>query len=552
MCYNFFYLCFKITEYDAEDSESQSSAQQNGTDITNGSCSSSPPVLPAESDCLKIKKLQDLLQSERESHSKFVSALGLKITALEKENSEWKSKCVKILESQSKLKFNINKLSMECARDIHNSIRKNLSHCFSDAQISSLMSGTKIGRYNEEDFIQALALKSVSVKSYRFVVTKWKLPIPSEASLNRWILNMIVEPGHLDVVYRILQGKAKLMEQKDKSCIIIFAEMNLISEETEQSDLEGHTSLLVVMVKSLLARWKLPVFYRYDMSMTKEILFDVISKLESIGFPVFGVVSDLQEAGINLFNALEVTTEQPFFMLPNTNKKIHAIADVPFLIRSIRDELNGLGITLYHNLVDSQCLHELLKNKRKDKDVKESCKITKESLILKGEAKHKTKIAAQLLSNSVSNCIMFLGEKNELESPNWLETAQFIKLVNDWFDVMNSFFCHVEKSKNAFRSNEYQASILSAMIDTMYHTSVNQVHPAFAKGAIISSKSVPNLFFDLKIKHSCAFVYTRKMNLDALHKFFVHVKKMEATNNPSFEAAFKKLMKKFIVNAVGL
>ena len=176
-----------------------------------------------------------------------------KLSALERERDELKAKA-EINANQSKV--NVHKITEDCRRDVCNAIRKNLSQCFSETQMRSLMFGTKPTKYGDEDYVQALAFKSVSIKAYRFAFKKWKLPIPSENTVNRWILNMNVQPGHLDVVYSILKGKSKLMESKDKSCIILFAEMSFISEEMEPSDLVGHSSLLVVMARSLLGKWK--------------------------------------------------------------------------------------------------------------------------------------------------------------------------------------------------------------------------------------------------------------------------------------------------------
>uniref|UniRef100_A0A1B0DH88 Transposable element P transposase-like GTP-binding insertion domain-containing protein n=1 Tax=Phlebotomus papatasi TaxID=29031 RepID=A0A1B0DH88_PHLPP len=43
-----------------------------------------------------------------------------------------------------------------------------------------------------------------------------------------------------------------------------------------------------------------------------------------------------------------------------------------------------------------------------------------------------------VFSNSVASVLMFLGEKGLLKSKNWKLTSEVIKVINDWFDVMNS------------------------------------------------------------------------------------------------------------------
>lgn len=46
------------------------------------------------------------------------------------------------------------------------------------------------------------------------------------------------------------------------------------------------------------------------------------------------------------------------------------------------------------------------------------------------------KLAAQLLSNSVSASLKFACSRESMPA-NTLATADFVKIVNDWFDVMN-------------------------------------------------------------------------------------------------------------------
>ena len=49
----------------------------------------------------------------------------------------------------------------------------------------------------------------------------------------------------------------------------------------------------VVMARGLKKSCKQPVYYDFDCKMSKEIVYDLISKLSIAGFPVVGMVCDM-------------------------------------------------------------------------------------------------------------------------------------------------------------------------------------------------------------------------------------------------------------------
>ena len=65
--------------------------------------------------------------------------------------------------------------------------------------------------------------------------------------------------------------------------------------------------------------------------------------------------------------------------------------------------------------------------------------------------RQRVKLATQLLSRTCANAINYLGERKVLKSKNWKETSDFIFLIDEWFDLLNSRNQYGEIGKsNAF------------------------------------------------------------------------------------------------------
>ncbi|KAK3884359.1 hypothetical protein Pcinc_011370 [Petrolisthes cinctipes] len=74
-------------------------------------------------------------------------------------------------------------------------------------------------------------------------------------------------------------------------------------------------------------------------------------------------------------------------------------------------------------------------------------KLTHQHVSVRGYKRQKVSFAVQLLSNTVSQALCFLGERGEIKSAGWLLTAQFIRFGLKYIltrrlnqDVVESFF----------------------------------------------------------------------------------------------------------------
>lgn len=94
----------------------------------------------------------------------------------------------------------------------------------------------------------------------------------------------------------------------------------------------------VVMARGISSQWKQPIFVDFDKKMTKDILFDIIEKLEEIGFKVICCVSDCGGGNIGLWKALDINYQNPVFTIPNGRRVVY-IPDAPHILKLVRNWL---------------------------------------------------------------------------------------------------------------------------------------------------------------------------------------------------------------------
>lgn len=100
------------------------------------------------------------------------------------------------------------------------------------------------------------------------------------------------------------------LSNDNKLCVLSFDEMKV--EETYEYDIvldtvrKPENYVQVVMARGLRKSWKQPIFFDFDRQMTKEILYDLISELYKIQFPVVAIVCDMGISNQKLWKNLGV------------------------------------------------------------------------------------------------------------------------------------------------------------------------------------------------------------------------------------------------------
>lgn len=168
--------------------------------------------------------------------------------------------------------------------------------------------------------------------------------------------------------------------------------------------------------------------------------------------------------------------------------------------------------------VSTDSIYEMLKHTKTEYGL--AYKVNETRLSVTGYQRQRVKYAVQLLSKSCANALKFLGEKGLLKSKNWRETLDFIILMNDRFDAMNSNNMHDDiPMRNAFGfSVKEQTEILDEVTSLMNEMRVKSPKTRylykFQNGIMVSSQSLVGLFEMLKTLYNIDYIMTQRLNQD--------------------------------------
>lgn len=140
------------------------------------------------------------------------------------------------------------------------------------------------------------------------------------------------------------------------------------------------------------------------------------------------MVSDLGGANRGLHNALNISQSKPYFQNPANNEKIFVFADVPHLLKLIRNNFVDHGFIIENKVIKKEVVEEAIKAANTS-DLKITHKISLEQVNVAGPQRQRVKYAAKLFSHTMSTAISRCGMLGFLSVENWAECADFFKLV---------------------------------------------------------------------------------------------------------------------------
>lgn len=114
--------------------------------------------------------------------------------------------------------------------------------------------------------------------------------------------------------------------------------------------------------------------------MTKNILFSIVEKISEINFNVVACVSG--SSNIGLWKNLNVIISDTSFKHPITNEDIFVFADVPHLLKLIRNWLLDRGFEIDGHVINKEPLEALVN--LTDSEVNTCYKISKKHLECSG------------------------------------------------------------------------------------------------------------------------------------------------------------------------
>ena len=140
------------------------------------------------------------------------------------------------------------------------------------------------------------------------------------------------------------------------------------------------------------------------------------------------MVSDLGGGNRSVHNELNVNHINTWFTNPYNSEPVYMFADVPHLIKLIRNHFVDHGFIVNEKEINKTIIEDLL-DVTTTSDLTITHKISKESLNVQRAARQKVKLATKLFSHTISMAITRCGTMGTLKQPNWVERADFFKLV---------------------------------------------------------------------------------------------------------------------------
>jgi len=283
------------------------------------------------------------------------------------------------------------------------------------------------------------------------------LHLPSASTIQRSLRRLKTKPGIKRANASIVKLKVNPKAEHNKLIFILMDEMSLrrgYSFDQSSGNIIGFTddgitrskllatSALCVMAVGVTSNWKYPIGYYLTSSTTKsdfliKVIEDSIKAMESEGFQVLGLTTDQGPNFEKAFRILRTTPTDPCISV--NNKKYFVIRDPPHLLKSARNflEKDDVSVPDYDTKASWRHIVQL-----HDIDSKNSMrlvpKLTRQHVSgLKFASRMKVKLAANVLSNSVSAALDFSVATGVMDS-SVTATSSYCKFFNDLFDVLNS------------------------------------------------------------------------------------------------------------------
>jgi hypothetical protein len=165
------------------------------------------------------KKCQDLKNGRNSATQRYQLRLRMKANTIklyQKKVTFWKTKFTGKKTSLTSAVKELRVVRNQSRSLSATHVKQLLSKHFTPRQIDILTSQKSKTHWAEEDISKALCLRAKSISAYEFVRTYWKIPLPSSATLKRWVTQIHFAPGLLQCVLSMLKVEFEDANELDR------------------------------------------------------------------------------------------------------------------------------------------------------------------------------------------------------------------------------------------------------------------------------------------------------------------------------------------------
>ncbi|KAH8253894.1 hypothetical protein KR032_007521, partial [Drosophila birchii] len=388
-----------------------------------------------------------------------------------------------------------------------------------------MKNGGKRSTFNATDMAAAICLHSVGPRTYIHLYEKG-FPLPSRATIFRWLADVKINAGTLDVVLDLMENED--MGQVDKLCVLSIEKMQLAaaSEFNGLEDVvnEPNNFVQLATVRGLKKSWKQPVYFGFNNEMDADTLNSIIMKLHKINYPVVAIVSDLSAENQNLWNELGISeTNKSWFSHPADEElKIFVFADTTHLTKLVHNQYINVGLDINGNNLTKTTVEQTIRCCAMP-EVSIKVRINENHLNDCSQTKQTENLATQLFSRTTASSIRQCYEFG-YDIQNACETADFFELFNDWFDVFNSKVSRLNSTEapQAYgKELEAQQGTLAKMSEIMRTEMTESADKlAFQVGILVNNASLDGLYDYLWENYELIYILTSRLNQDNAENIF--------------------------------
>ena len=384
----------------------------------------------------------------------------------------------------------------------------------------------------------ALSIFYHSRKAYKML--NRIVALPSESTLKLMLSKSNIRPGFHDNIFEALEKRVATFDDQDKQCAIVLDEMAIKSglsydatcdgvEGTEDYGHLGQTKYmanhaLAIIVRGLSQKWKQCIGHFLSSGTIsgdklKDITFNAIQKLSDIGLNVHVLVCDQGANNRNFLSTiLDNSVDKPYFEC--SDRKIFVIYDPPHLLKNIRNNFKKHGFVHGDDSIQWEHVVNFYNFDRRG-GIRMAPKLTEQHIYLPMFTKMRVRLAAQVLSHSVTAGITTLARLNHLPMEA-LSTATFIENMDQLFNTFNSStFLSKQKFGHAITNDSGHIEFLKQMdayLKELHVPDKRQIH--CINGWRISINSLMLFWHHLHTQFKFRFLLTNRLNQDCVENLF--------------------------------
>lgn len=419
---------------------------------------------------------------------------------------------------------------------VESKITEKLKTIFTQNQLDLLLGSKKIVRWTNEEISVALTLRYLGKRTYLYLKRKCHFPLPSLSTLNRWITNINVRKGFFGDIFRLMKTAGEKMDGHEKVAVLMYDEMKV--KETYEYDqkfeqvIGPHKQMQVIVLRGIFSNWKQPIFLDFDTSITPEIVSTAIQKTQACGFDVVACVSDMGGGNYGMWKKLNVSVDKPWFENPSDPlKKVFMFPDAPHMLKLLRNWFLDTGFQLNDNIVvDKSPIVALLE--LDSNELKVCHKLSEKHVLCEGAERQNVRLAAQLFSHTVATALDHYKPGNDETG----HLSQFIGIVNDWFDLMNTYV--PKRSLQPLKCGyglyeEEQTKCLEKMFESIsvLRCKGKKKMLPFQKGILLSISATKGLLAYVKNEYKMSYILTHRLNQDGLENLFSQIRTRGGLND---------------------